>query len=136
MLMETSQLTGSQERAKFQYLKWTDKYLSEPPFEKYSIGEKISDAPTDGTNLHFEEEDILVKDIRGHEQDFSLDNNGFIVRDFSKAATALAAQKELGDATIQKVYLPLVDELLKAEVEGVDRVFPFDWRVSPRVFET
>lgn len=129
--MDTSQhiQVASQEHAKIQYLKWTDEYLTEGPFEKYVIGEQPTDERT--TNLAFEEKDILIKDIRGHEKDFSLDNNGFIVRNFSKGAATLAEHPQLGDTAIINSYLPLVDELLKAEVEGVDRVFPFDWRVGP-----
>jgi hypothetical protein len=127
--MDTLQQNSSQELAKIQYLKWTDDYLTKGPYEKYTIGEPTSN---EIMNLVFEDKDILVKDIRGHEKDFSLDGNGFIVRNFAKGAASLADQKVLpiDDATIQKLYLPLIDEFLKAEVEGVDRVFPFNWRVG------
>ncbi|RAL65627.1 hypothetical protein DID88_005299 [Monilinia fructigena] len=110
-----------------QYFEWTDEYLTEGPVEKYSIGEPISDEQL--TNLSFEKKISPSKIPEATRESFSLDNHGFIVRNFGKGAASLAEHEELGDATIQKSYLPLIEGLLKAEVEGANRVFPFDWRV-------
>lgn len=67
--------------------------------------------------------EIRIEDARGHENEFTLDRNGFalvqstsLVRDF------------YDPAEVEKVYYPEVERLLRAEL-GVDRVVIFDHTV-------
>lgn len=120
---------NSQESAKFQFLKWTDSYLTERPFEKYLLGESEKGSGED-TNLSFEEQPVSVKDIRNHEGDFELDKHGFMVRNFSKGAAVCSEDQKLNDMAVRKLYYPVVEDFLKAQVEGADKVYPFDWRVG------
>lgn len=110
------------EISSLQFIKWTDLYKTEKPYQIFI--DLPPDAPR--TNVDFEVKDVVFRDIRGDEEAFDLDNNGFIMRTFEEV-------KGLDEAPstefIQNVYLPAVKELLKREVEGADRVEIFDWRV-------
>lgn len=122
-----------QELAKVQFLKWTDLYLTEKPFQMFlEIPPDVEDQRK--TNLVFEDRDIIVKNIRGHEEDFELDKHGFSVRKFSKGAVCLA-ERTLDENTVRSFYFPAVDEFLKDEVDGVDRTFLLDWRVSENLVD-
>lgn len=112
------------------FLQWTDLYLTEKPFQLFlDIDSDAADQRK--TNLVFEKKDIKVTNLRGHEGLFSLDQNGFIVRKFSEAASCF--QETAPDEYIVKTqYFPAVENLLRQEVDGIDRVFLLDWRVSAR----
>jgi hypothetical protein len=80
------------------------------------------------TNLVFSDHSIKIRDVRGSPQPASIDEKGFI---FRKHQTKLSTEGFLDRETVEKIYLPEIEELLKKELgeESVDRVFFFDWRV-------
>ncbi|MCJ1361286.1 hypothetical protein MMC16_000384 [Acarospora aff. strigata] len=117
-------MDAREENATVQYMKWTDLYLKEKPFQMFL------DLPPDAadqrkTNVVFEPKEIVVQNIRGREADLDLDHQGFIVR----RLTEIPDLKDLDTTIVESVYLPAMEKLLRAEVEGVDRVFFFDWRL-------
>jgi len=119
---------NSQEVAKLQFLKWTDSYLKETPFETYLVDSSVPGNKPE-TNLTFEEKNVPVNDIRNHERDFELDKHGFMIRNFSKGAALCSVDQKLNDMAVRKLYYPAVEDFLKSQVDGVDKVYPFDWRV-------
>lgn len=112
----------SNETAAIQFVKWQTLYEKEKPFQLFL--ELPPDAPDQRkTNLVFETANVEVRDIRGEQDGFDLDNNGFMYRTFDNFY-------DLSErAEVQDKYLPAIENLLKQEVEGVDRVFIFDWRM-------
>ncbi|KAL9086250.1 MAG: hypothetical protein Q9159_004256 [Coniocarpon cinnabarinum] len=64
--------------------------------------------------------DVTVNDVRGHEQDYTLDKTGF---QFFKHASVEQAFED--DDHIKCVYYPEVEQLLK-DATGASRVFIFD----------
>ncbi|PQE06497.1 hypothetical protein CJF32_00002342 [Rutstroemia sp. NJR-2017a WRK4] len=115
------------EIGRVQFLQWTDLYLTEKPFQLFlDIDPNAADQRK--TNLVFEEKDIHVTSLRGQEHLFSLDQNGFIVRKFSEAASCFQETPPDEDL-VETKYFPAVERLLRKEVDGIDRVFLLDWRV-------
>jgi hypothetical protein len=111
-----------------QFLQWTDLYLTEKPFQLFlDIDPNAVDQRK--TNLVFEEKDIRVTNLRGQEHLFSLDQNGFIVRKFPEAASCFQ-EAPPDENLIGANYFPAVERLLRKEVDGIDRLFLLDWRVS------
>ncbi|KAM3071209.1 hypothetical protein ACMFMG_008800 [Clarireedia jacksonii] len=124
------------EIGRVQFLQWTDLYLTEKPFQLFlDIDPDAADQRK--TNLVFEEKDIKVTNLRGQEDLFSLDQNGFIVRKFPEAAACF--ENTIPDESlVEKKYFPAVENLLRKEVGGIDRFFLLDWRVrsaNPAVHE-
>lgn len=105
------------------FLDWQELYETEKPFQIFiNIPDEAEDKRT--SNLVFEDVETAVHDVRGREKDFDLDKNGFRFLRHSSSLDDFH-NKEL----IEKIYLPEVEALLRKEVEGVDKVFFFDWRV-------
>jgi len=119
--METQNVT-----AKLGYLKWQDLYNKEKPFELHI------DLPDDvigmkQTNCDFIYEPQPIRDVRGSEDKFSLDNNGFMYLKHQSPYTVDDLRNR--DVIVNK-YLPETEALMKENVWGIDRIFFFDWRVS------
>jgi hypothetical protein len=110
-----------------QFLKWTNLYLKEKPFQMF-VGINLNAKGQCYSNLQFEERSITVENIRGYEESFELDKHGFIVRRFPKGALCLL-DPIISKENVVSNYFPAVDKLLRTEVEGVDRTFLLDWRV-------
>ena len=110
------------ERARLAFLKWVPLYENQKPFQVFTslpLG-----APS--TNLVFEDEEELdIRDMRGQEHNFKLDEHAFQLCKADKHFTAFndAAQ-------IEEVYLPAVRMLIEEQVQGADKVVFFDWRVG------
>ncbi|TGO21807.1 hypothetical protein BPAE_0199g00010 [Botrytis paeoniae] len=116
---------SANEIATVQFLKWTDLYTHEKPFQMFlEINAESNEQRT--SNLQFEEKSIAVENIRGYEHLFELDKHGFIIRPFPSAPSCL---RDVNRETVVSSYFPAVDELLRQELEGVDRTFLLDWRV-------
>jgi hypothetical protein len=106
------------------FLQWQPLYVHEKPFQIFiNIPPSALDQRT--TNLVFENITLPVHDIRFRPSPPTLDSHGFTyikqetsVKDFSSRES------------VDKYYLPEIEALLRMEVEGVDQVFFFDWRVS------
>ena len=109
------------------FLQWQDLYEVEKPFQVFiNIPEDAEDQRD--TNLVFEHVRLPVHDVRGCVTDFSLDTNGFIYRQHVTKATNVSTRQ-----AVEQHYLPEVEQLLKREVEGADRIVFFDFRVGERL---
>lgn len=111
-------------QVKLSFLQWQKLYEWEKPFQIFiNIPEDAEDQRD--TNLVFEQVPVAVHDIRGLSEDFSLDANAFMYRQHATKITDFTSRE-----TIEQEYLPEIEQLLKHVVEGADRIFFFDWRVS------
>lgn len=78
------------------------------------------------TNVEFESpEPETISDIRGREDQFSLDRQGF---EFITHKTQFEDWRNR--RSVEEQYLPEVVNLIEKHVEGADEVQIFDWRVS------
>jgi hypothetical protein len=109
--------------ATLKYLQWQDLYRSEKPFICFVDIPAHAEDKRDN-NLVFEDRQTLINDVRSSDIDFSLDNNGFMLRSHTSTVSSFDPE------TVQKIYLPEVEYLLRSNLEEVDKVFFFDWRVS------
>jgi len=109
--------------ATLKFLDWQELYETEKPFQIFiNIPDEAEDKRT--SNLVFEDVEVAVHDVRGREKDFDLDTNGFRFLKHSSILDDFHSK-----ALIEDIYLPEVEALLRKEVEDVDKVFFFDWRV-------
>lgn len=110
------------ETSSLQFIKWTDLYKTEKPYQMFI------DLPpsTPRTNVDFEVKDVLFRDIRGSEAEIDIDEHGFMMRNIKDIE---GLDNNPSTDQIERLYLPVVEELLRREVKGVDRVKIFDWRV-------
>jgi hypothetical protein len=112
------------EEASFQYLDWQDLYNIEKPFQVFSA-EVPDDPDTRTTNLVFKNGPLEhIHDARGRESEFTVKDHGFA---FRESTTAL---REPSLESVEQEYLPQMEKLIKSELQNVDRIFFFDWRVS------
>ncbi|KAL9120122.1 MAG: hypothetical protein Q9187_003326 [Circinaria calcarea] len=105
------------------FLKWQKLYETEKPFKIFINVPKDAQDPRD-TNLVFESVNVRVHNVREHVDGFSLDNNGFMYRQHLTRLSNFTDRK-----SVDETYLPEMEALLKKEVDGVDQVFFFDWRL-------
>ncbi|KAH6607978.1 hypothetical protein Trco_004291 [Trichoderma cornu-damae] len=74
-------------------------------------------------NYGYDQQDVVIRDIRGRESDFSLDKDAFqLVRGLPPSAELEFAD----DASIRAKYYPEVEKLLLDRIAGADSVFIFD----------
>ena len=106
-----------------QFLEWQGLYEIEKPFQIFINVPKDAEDPRD-TNLVFKSVDVKVHDVRGHLDKYTLDDHGFMYRQHSTVVSDFANRNDVVNS-----YLPEVEALLRRELDGVDRVFFFDWRV-------
>ena len=124
--MATSDMTVT-----LKFLDWQELYAEEKPFQIFI------DIPKDAldqrsSNLVFKNVQVRLKDVRTiSDPIFSLDANGFVFRKHKTQVSNFADRE-----TVEKTYLPEVESILREEMEGVDRVFFFDWRVSEAVISS
>lgn len=111
------------ERASLNYIQWKDDFKTEKPYE--IISQVPEGCPQKNFTLVSAPEQV-IRNIRGREGEFSLENNGFEVRKHEISMPSF----EQGD--IEEYYLPAVKALLQ-EVDPGAEVFIFDWRVRPRL---
>jgi hypothetical protein len=110
--------------AQIRYIQWQQLYTQEKPFQVHA------DIPEDArdkrkTNVVFEEKDTIIHDVRGNEDQFSLDKTGFMYCKHQTAVTDFEVHQD-----VEENYLPEVEKLLREKVEGVDQVFLFNWKVA------
>lgn len=105
------------------FLQWQKLYEIEKPFQIFINTPEDAQDQRD-TNLVFEKQLCTIQDIRGVAYNPSLDENGFTYRRHLTKTTDFTNRRN-----VDEKYLPEVENLLKSEVDGVDRVFFFDWRV-------
>lgn len=108
------------------FLQWQPLYETEKPFQLFvNIPPEAADQRT--TNLVFEDVTLPIQDVRELDNDWSIDEKGFVYRRHASKATL---EDFASRTAVEEIYLPEVEELLRSELEGVDRVFFFDWRVG------
>ena len=113
------------EAARLMYLEWQDLYHSEKPYQVFSSAVGNGALNAKPTNLVFKTgNEEIIHDARGKEETFTLDEHGFAFANNTTKITDFEDQIQ-----IENVYLQEVDELIRHEVEGVDEVFFYDWRV-------
>ena len=113
------------EQAVLNYLDWQDIYRKEKPFQLFSVVSNSGLAGERTTNLVFKEGQVeFIRDVRGEEFLYSLDAQGFAFRVYPTYIQDFSVRED-----IENIYLSEMEELLKREVECVDKVFFFDWRV-------
>lgn len=110
--------------ATLKFLKWQSLYELEKPFQIFiNIPPEASDQRT--TNLVYEDVTLPIKDVRGLKSQPNLDENGFMYCQHRTEFKDFNSRE-----AVDKFYLPEIEQLLRKETEGVDRVFFFDWRVG------
>ncbi|KAF2476026.1 uncharacterized protein BDR25DRAFT_379689 [Lindgomyces ingoldianus] len=114
------------ERTHFLYLKWSDLYNREKPFQLFLDIPKESPDQRKSNLVYEEGPEEIVHDVRGRESEFSIDNNGFT---YIKHSTKLSSEQFEDHAAVEGCYLPECEKLLRKHLEGVDRVHFFDWRL-------
>jgi hypothetical protein len=101
----------------------------EKPFQIFiDIPEDAKDQRT--SNLVFETQEVQVYDASVATKQFTLDTTGFMFRKHNTRVLDFTDK-----FMVEEVYLPEMEALLKQEVEGVDRVFFFDWRIRKGIPE-
>jgi hypothetical protein len=111
------------EHATVQFLKWSDLYLTEKPFQMFlDPSQMSSDAKNKRTvNLSFEEKTLFIRDIRGRQETFDLDKNGFTIAKFEEGASCLRDQ-EITQELVDTKLSAAVERLLRDNVREVDRI--------------
>ncbi|EXJ85022.1 hypothetical protein A1O3_05697 [Capronia epimyces CBS 606.96] len=113
------------EVADLTFLKWIPLYEKEKPFVYLSAVPKYSLDPRQ-SNFEFHSVPVPIRDVRGEEVNYTLDSHGFTFR----TSPVQLQPDDFNDAdVVEREYLPQVKELLRREVEGVDDIFIFDWRM-------
>ncbi|KAL9026671.1 MAG: hypothetical protein Q9196_004694 [Gyalolechia fulgens] len=114
----------------FQYLAWQKLYETEKPFKLFvDLPAHVSDQRR--TNLEFRSKDAEdIIDVRGYEASFSLDIHGF---QFIKHTTSVEDFHDLTE--VQEKYFKEVAEIIRDNVEDVERVVIFDWRLRTSMNE-
>ncbi|KAI1123778.1 hypothetical protein F5Y10DRAFT_251170 [Nemania abortiva] len=117
--METQ---GIDEQARLIYLQWQDLYNKEKPFQVFAnvpegSNERLTNlvfAPGPPTTIH---------DLRGKEETFTLDENGFkVVQDKMPVSFDLNSRE-----SIKNDVIPYLEDLIRRDVEGADFVRCIDW---------
>jgi hypothetical protein len=83
----------------------------------------IPENPTEkrGHNLLFHDGPVeTVYDVRGHEAEFKLDDQGFT---YIKRASTMAPNDFENADKIEGVFLPELERMLRGVLDGVDQVF-------------
>jgi hypothetical protein len=122
---------------KLKYLEWQPSYTHTRPYRIAKFGRKRkNDDQNKPYNLVFREghNTEIIKDIRGMKEDernsgFTLDANGFVYRRYPAPLFTNPKDFEAPDH-IKNIFLPECEAILRNEIEGVDQVFIFDWKVS------
>jgi hypothetical protein len=115
-------MSTSEQSAQLWYAKDLEIYEKEKP---YSVLSQFDDVELPSNNLKFESaEPETITDVRPNIDAFTLDNHGFA---FLQAPTTTTQWKDRRE--VEENYLPEVKDLIKQEVEDVDEVEIFDWRV-------
>jgi hypothetical protein len=111
------------ERVHLRYFQW------QPIFEKVKPYELLIEVPEGYPMTNFSitpaEDAETIHDLRSSElSSFTLDQHGFCVREQPLSITVFDKH------TVEGVYLPQIESLIREVVEDVGEVFFFDWRVG------
>lgn len=105
-----------------QYLKWQELYLREKPYQVFC---PLEDPTAIRSNLVFEEKhNQIVRNARGRELQFGMDEHGFIYRTMKVDPSIFA-----NPSKIENQYLTMVKSLIHRELDDVAEVYVFDWQI-------
>ncbi|EPE33199.1 hypothetical protein GLAREA_06211 [Glarea lozoyensis ATCC 20868] len=120
MISETFESVSRDEISQLRYIDWHDKFNHEKPYVAYNDGQEK--APT--TNFTYEDQhEEIIRDIRGSNTGFNLDDHGFAAREHRLLNSAFDKQ------TVEENYLSSVKELLREEFGPEATCYIFDWRL-------
>ncbi|KAI1376896.1 hypothetical protein F4677DRAFT_445214 [Hypoxylon crocopeplum] len=108
------------ETVKLRYLEWNPLFEREKPYQ--IITNVPPGCPTSNLSFRLFDEEQM-HDVRGHEDEFNLDDHGFT---FVKQHDALP---QFSKDTIEEEYIPLMSEWLKKNIDDAEEVYVFDWRL-------
>ena len=80
------------------------------------------------TNITFEQKVVEFHNIQEREELFELDTHGFMIRHHQPKLSNFANKQ-----AVESLYLSEVEKPLKRELDRVDHVCMFDWRVRAEV---
>lgn len=106
----------------FSYFQWKDLYKKEKPYYLYI------DHPEDMPRANFETSHgpvETVRNLRGLENQFNLDDNGFTVKHQQFSLEVINQE------TVTKQYLPSLEKLINETIGEDCEIVWFDWRVRP-----
>lgn len=115
------------EKGTFQYLEWKDLFYHEKPFQI------IIDLPQDAlasrkSNLTFHQGgEELIEDVRDRLDEFDINKHGFF---YVTSSSQLSGSDFEDKKKIEEIYLPECEQLVRNAIEGVDRVYCYNWLVS------
>lgn len=122
--MTLTKLPPCDEKVRFRYLAWQDIYRQVKPYRT----DKANDGRHDDQphNLVFRcGEEQTVYDIRGIEDRFSLDENGFT---YLKHSSAMTTTDFFEREKVERTFIPECEALIRKVVTDHD-IFIFDWRL-------
>ena len=112
------------ERKRLMYLRWDKLFEKEKPYQIVSENiPELDDLARSNIEM-VEGPEELIEDIRGREEEFSLDEDGFQIITHRFRTVDYQNNNE-----VETVYKPEIERLLKQHVAGVDKVVFFNWRV-------
>ncbi|KAJ5771986.1 hypothetical protein N7520_002515 [Penicillium odoratum] len=117
---------------KLTYLEWQTSYTQTRPYRIAKFGRRNNGLKPH--NLVFRKGDSpeLIKDIRDiKDKSFALDTNGFV---YARHPPPKFTQPSdfLDPEQVRNIFLPECEAILRKEIEGVDRVFIFDWKIRKK----
>ncbi|KAJ5633082.1 hypothetical protein N7490_009421 [Penicillium lividum] len=118
---------------KLTYLEWQTSYTQTRPYRIAKFGRRRNDPKLH--NLVFRKGDSaeLIKDVRDikNDQPFALDTNGFV---YARHQPPIFTQPSdfLDPEQVRNIFLPECEAILRKEIEGVDRIFIFDWKIRKK----
>ena len=111
------------ETASLRYIQWEEKFRTAKPFSIF--GEDLEGLPQQNYRTDWGDPQT-IHDVRGHEPEYSLDDNGFA---YFKHRFELA---NLDTETLEREYLPQVEALLMARIPKATEVKIYLWKVGPK----
>lgn len=115
---------ASNVQATFSYFNFQPCHKIEKPYEILINLPKNSES-VPRSNFAFKDAECAVLDVRGKENDFSLDRNGFTWKKHGTKCDDLKDRE-----VIETKYLPEMEAFIRGNIEGdIKKVHFFDWRV-------
>jgi hypothetical protein len=108
------------ETIQLNYIEWQDKFATEKPYEV------LSEVPAGFPRSNFSCSPAVpetIEDIRGREKLFNLQDHGFQIWKHQHMV------EEFSKESIEQIYLPSLDSLLKEVFGPGTETYFFDWRV-------
>ncbi|KAH8722309.1 methyltransferase CmcJ [Ilyonectria robusta] len=113
-------------KVSIKFLEWQELYERERPFHIFvDIPPEADDLRR--SNLVFAPHDVTLSDTRPFKDTYQLNQHGFTYRDVTDQVLSFSDFSDQSE--VEKHYLPMMEDFLRCHVDGVDKVFFFDWRL-------